>query len=144
MMQVKDLLTNKGRDVATISQERSVTDGLRLLRERGIGALIVTGPTPPLAGIFSERDVVRALAVDGPDALDKTIADLMSTTVTTCTETTSLDSLMALMTEKRIRHVPVIDNGVLTGMISIGDVVKSRVDELEHEKRDLIDYVTAR
>lgn len=143
-MQVKDLLARKGRDVATISQERKVSDGLRLLRERGIGALIVTGATAPLSGIFSERDVVRALAVHGADALTMTIADLMSTEVTTCTEATTVDSLMAMMTEKRIRHVPVIEQGVLTGMVSIGDVVKCRVDELEHDKRDLIEYVTAR
>jgi CBS domain-containing protein len=143
-MQVKEILSTKGREVATISQDRTVSDGLRLLRERGIGALIVTGTTGPLVGIFSERDVVRALAADGPDALAKSIADLMSTEVTTCSETTTVDSLMALMTDQRIRHVPVVDNGVLTGMVSIGDVVKCRVDELEHDKRDLIEYVSAR
>jgi CBS domain-containing protein len=143
-MQVKEILSTKGREVATISQDRTVSDGLRLLRERGIGALIVTGTTGPLVGIFSERDVVRALAADGPDALAKSVADLMSTEVTTCSETTTVDSLMALMTDRRIRHVPVVDNGVLTGMVSIGDVVKCRVDELEHDKRDLIEYVSAR
>src|SRR5664280_2524142 len=138
-MQVKEILSTKGREVATISQDRTVSDGLRLLRERGIGALIVTGTAGPLVGILSERDVVRALAADGPDALSKSIADLMSTEVTTCSETTTVDSLMAVMTEKRIRHVPVVDNGVLTGMVSIGDVVKCRVDELEHDNRDLIE-----
>ena len=143
-MQVKEILSTKGREVATISQDRTVSDGLRLLRERGIGALIVTGTVGPLVGIFSERDVVRALAADGPDALAKSVADLMSTEVTTCSETTTVDSLMALMTDRRIRHVPVVDNGVLTGMVSIGDVVKCRVDELEHDKRDLIEYVSAR
>ena len=141
---VKDLLERKGREVATISQGRTVTDGLRLLRERGVGALIVTGPTPPLAGIFSERDIVRALAQNGADTLTMSIADLMSTEVTTCGESTTVDSLMAMMTDKRIRHLPVVEGGVLTGMISIGDVVKFRVDELENEKRDLIEYVSAR
>lgn len=143
-MQVKEILSRKGHEVATISQGRTVSDGLRLLRERGIGALIVTGATGPLVGIFSERDVVRALAVDGPDALSQSIAEIMSTDVTTCSESTTIDSLMGLMTEKRIRHVPVIENGVLTGMVSIGDVVKCRVDELEHEKQELIEYVSAR
>lgn len=143
-MQVRDILTHKGREVATISKERTVSDGLRLLRERGVGALVVTGPTPPLVGIFSERDVVRALALDGAGALDAPIAELMSTSVTTCTEATTVDSLMAMMTDQRIRHVPVVDDGVLSGMISIGDVVKCRVDELEHEKRELLDYVSAR
>ncbi len=143
-MQVRDILTHKGREVVTVSKERTVSDGLRLLRERGVGALVVTGPTPPLVGIFSERDVVRALALDGAGALDAPIADLMSTSVTTCTEATTVDSLMAMMTDQRIRHVPVVDDGVLVGMISIGDVVKCRVDELEHEKRELLDYVSAR
>jgi CBS domain-containing protein len=144
MKQVKEILAKKGRDVATISQGSSVVDGLRLLRERGIGALVVTGPSARLVGILSERDVVRALAESGPDALAMNVADLMSTAVTTCREETSIDSLMALMTEKRIRHVPVLDQGELSGMISIGDVVKWRVDELEHEKQELIEYVTAR
>jgi CBS domain-containing protein len=143
-MQVREILARKGREVATISQERTVGDGLRMLRERGVGALVVTGPTPPLAGIFSERDVVRALALDGACALDAPIAALMSTVVTTCHDTATVDSLMALMTDQRVRHLPVVDDGVLTGIISIGDVVKSRVDELEHEKRDLLDYVSAR
>jgi len=143
-MQVKDLLARKGRDVATISQERSVGDALRLLAERGIGALVVTGTTPPLVGIFSERDAVRALARHGSEALSMTCGDLMSTDVTTCDEGTTVDTLMAQMTEQRIRHLPVVDHGVLSGMISIGDVVKYRVDELEHDKRELIDYVSAR
>ncbi|HEY5120504.1 MAG TPA: CBS domain-containing protein [Acidimicrobiales bacterium] len=144
MKQVKEILAQKGRDVATIPQGSSVVDGLRQLRERGIGALVVTGPSAPLVGIFSERDVVRALAENGPDALAMSVAELMSTAVTTCGEETSIDSLMALMTDKRIRHVPVVDQGELSGMISIGDVVKWRVDELENEKRELIEYVTAR
>ena len=143
-MQVKDLLARKGRDVATISQERTVSDALTQLRQRGIGALIVTGATAPLVGIFSERDAVRALAAHGASALTMTVADLMSSQVTTCKEATTIDSLMALMTDKRIRHVPVVEEGVLIGMVSIGDVVKYRVDELENEKRDLIEYVSAR
>lgn len=143
-MQVKEILAKKGRDVATVSQGRTVGDGVRLLRERGIGALVVTGTSGPLVGIFSERDVVRVLGAHGAAALDMTIADVMSATVTTCAEATTIDSLMSLMTERRIRHVPVIENDVLVGMISIGDVVKWRVDELENEKRDLIEYVTAR
>ncbi len=143
-MQVKELLASKGREVATISQERTVDDALHLLRERGIGALVVTGPTPPLVGIFSERDAVRALATDGVEALTMYVSDVMSTSVTTCGESTTIDSLMAMMTNKRIRHVPVVENGDLRGIISIGDVVKSRVDELENEKRELIEYVSAR
>jgi CBS domain-containing protein len=144
MMQVKEILTKKGRDVATISQGRTVADGVQLLRERAIGALVVTGTSGPLVGIFSERDVVRVLGAHGTAGLEMTVADVMSTNVTTCAEATTVDSLMALMTERRIRHVPVIEEGTLVGMISIGDVVKWRVDELENEKRDLIEYVSAR
>ena len=143
-MKVADLLANKNQDVATISQERSVSDALALLKERGIGALVVTGSTPPLVGIFSERDAVRALATSGAAALEMTVAELMSKDVQTCDETTTVTELMGLMTERRIRHLPVVHEGQLVGMISIGDVVKARFDELEHEKKDLLDYVSAR
>jgi CBS domain-containing protein len=143
-VQVASLLEKKQQDVATISQERSVNDALLLLKERGIGALVVTGPQPPLVGIFSERDAVRALATSGADALNMTVAALMSTDVKTCDLTTTVTELMGLMTERRIRHLPVVHEQQLVGMISIGDVVKARFDELEHEKRDLLDYVSAR
>ena len=143
-MKVANILVAKGRDVATISQERSVTDALAMLKERRIGALVVTGRDAPLAGILSERDIVRALAERGPDALDATVAELMSTDLTTCSEETSVTELMGLMTARRIRHVPVVVEGHVAGMISIGDVVKARLDELETEKRDLIEYVSAR
>ena len=142
-MRVSDLLATKGRDVATISQERSVRDALQVLKERGIGALIVTGATPPLVGIFSERDVVRALASSGEAALQMKVAELMSTDVTTCDEDTTAIQLMGMMTERHIRHVPVVHDATLVGMISIGDVVKARFDELEHEKKDLLDYVSS-
>ena len=143
-MRVSNLLATKGHEVATISQERSVSDAVQMLKERRIGALIVTGADAPLAGIFSERDVVRALAESGAAVLDLKVADLMSSEVTTCDESTSLTDLMGLMTAKRIRHVPVVHEGQLVGMVSIGDVVKARFDELEHEKQDLLDYVSAR
>jgi CBS domain-containing protein len=143
-VQVSSLLEIKHQDVATISQERTVNDALLLLKERGIGALVVTGPTPPLVGIFSERDAVRALATSGADALNMTVGQLMSTDVKTCDVTTTVTELMGLMTERRIRHLPVVHDNQLVGMISIGDVVKARFDELEHEKKDLLDYVSAR
>jgi CBS domain-containing protein len=143
-MRVSNLLATKGHEVATISQERSVSDAVQMLKERRIGALIVTGADAPLAGILSERDVVRALAELGAAALDLKVADLMSSEVTTCDESTSVTDLMGLMTAKRIRHVPVVHEGQLVGMVSIGDVVKARFDELEHEKQDLLDYVSAR
>lgn len=143
-MRVSHLLSVKGHDVATISQERTVADALAVLKERGIGALVVTGATAPLVGIFSERDAVRALASRGAAALEEKVSELMSTNVTVCRETTELNELMILMTERRIRHVPVVEEDRLAGLISIGDVVKARLEELEHDKRDLLDYVSGR
>jgi CBS domain-containing protein len=143
-MRVSDLLASKGHDVATISQERSITDALAILKERGVGALVVTGPLPPLVGILSERDIVRALATQGADALDAKVADLMTSEVRICDEDTTMASLMGLMTEHHIRHVPVVQNLTLSGLVSIGDVVKARLDELELDKKELLDYVSAR
>jgi CBS domain-containing protein len=143
-MKVSHLLETKGSEVSTISQERSVKDAVALLKERGIGALVVTGVSPPLVGMFSERDVVRALATSGEKALDQKVADLMSRDVVTCTLATDLNELMTTMTERRFRHVPVVEDDRLLGLISIGDVVKARLEELEHDKRDLLDYVSGR
>jgi len=142
-MRVSDLLATKGREVATISQERTVNDAIQVLKERRIGALVVTGKTAPLVGIVSERDVVRAIASRGAAALDESVAEIMSSEVTRCDEDTSVEILMGLMTERRIRHVPVVHDGSLVGMVSIGDVVKARFDQLEHEKKDLLDYVSS-
>ncbi len=143
-MKVSHLLQTKGSEVSTISQERTVNDAVALLKERGIGALVVTGATPPLVGMFSERDVVRALATNSAKALDQKVAELMSRDVVTCTLATDLNELMTTMTERRFRHVPVVEDDRLLGLISIGDVVKARLEELEHDKRDLLDYVSGR
>jgi CBS domain-containing protein len=143
-MKVSQLLETKGHDVSTISQERSISDAIALLKERSIGALVVTGATTPLVGIFSERDVVRAFAVSGEKALTQTVADLMSRDVVTCTTSTDVNELMTTMTERRFRHVPVVENERLIGLVSIGDVVKARLDELELDKRYLLDYVSGR
>jgi CBS domain-containing protein len=143
-MKVSQLLETKGHDVSTISQERSISDAIALLKERSIGALVVTGATTPLVGIFSERDVVRAFAVSGEKALTHTVADLMSRDVVTCTTSTDVNELMTTMTERRFRHVPVVEDERLIGLVSIGDVVKARLDELELDKRYLLDYVSGR
>ncbi len=143
-MNVSFLLQTKGGDVATISENRSVSDALHILRERRIGALVVTGLTGPLVGIFSERDAVRAIAEHGPDSLKMKIHDLMSSPVTRCTPETTVNELMGMMTAERIRHVPVVEHGALIGVVSIGDVVKARFEELEHDKKELLDYVNAR
>jgi len=142
-MRVEKLLSLKGREVTTISASRTVGDAVKLLKERGIGAVIVTDGTGPIAGILSERDVVRALEAHNGETLAKPVSDIMSSPVTTCDENMSVDHLMVVMTENRFRHVPVVHEGKLTGMVSIGDVVKVRLSELENEKKDLLDYVSA-
>jgi CBS domain-containing protein len=143
-MHVTALLEAKGHDVATIEESVSVADAIQVMNVRGIGALVVTGSSPPLVGIFSERDVVRRLATDGASVLSEPVRSLMSQSVTTCEPSTPITTLMGLMTEHRIRHVPVLDAGKLVGLVSIGDVVKARFDELERERRDLLEYVSAR
>jgi len=143
-MKVSNLLANKGHDVATISRERSVADALELLKERDIGALVVTALNQPLAGIISERDIVRALARQGAVALTLSVSDIMTSDVRVCDEATLVTTLMGLMTTQHIRHVPVIRGDQVIGLVSIGDVVKARFDELEHEKQELIEYVSAR
>ena len=143
-MNVAQLLDFKGHDVATISQERAVSDAVIMMRERGVGALVVTGRGAPLAGIISERDVVRALATRGTEILHDDVGSLMSRDVVTCTLDTHCSTLMGLMTRERIRHLPVLDAQRLVGIISIGDVVRARFEELERDRQELLEYVQAR
>jgi CBS domain-containing protein len=143
-MNVDTILAHKGRDVATIDQRASLADAVAQLRDRGIGALVVSGDGRHIDGIISERDVVRALAAHGASALGRTVASVMSTEVVTCRGEDSVEELMASMTESRIRHLPVLDgNGALAGIISIGDVVKARLNQLEVENQALAEYVRA-
>jgi CBS domain-containing protein len=138
---IEQILASKGADVASISPAASVVDAVATLRERNIGALVVCTDDGELAGILSERDVVRALA-DGAGVLDRTVGDLMTTDVATCERRAAIEELMGLMTDRRIRHVPVIDDGALVGIVSIGDVVKARMGELEAEASTLHEYIT--
>jgi CBS domain-containing protein len=143
-MNVDTILAHKGRDVATIDQHASLTDAVAQLRDRGIGALVVSGDGRRIDGIVSERDVVRALAAHGASALGRSVASVMSTDVVTCRCTDSVEALMASMTESRIRHLPVLDaDDGLAGIISIGDVVKARLHQLEVENEALAEYVRA-
>ena len=143
-MNVAQLLDFKGHDVATINQRRSVADAVGMMRERGIGALVVTGPGAPLVGIISERDVVRALGARGAEVLQDEVGTLMSRDVISCSLDTTCTTLMGLMTAERVRHLPVLDGGQLVGVISIGDVVRARFEELERDRQDLLEYVQAR
>jgi CBS domain-containing protein len=140
-VQVRDLLRHKGRGVATVSPEVTVADLLSRLAENNVGAMVVTSESGSVRGIVSERDVVRALHRKGSGLLTETVASIMTTSVTTTTADDSVESLARIMTESRIRHLPVIEDGRLAGIVSIGDVVKNRIDQLESERESLIGYI---
>lgn len=132
-MGVDGILRAKGTRVATIKPDATVVDLLRGLRDEGIGAMVVSDDGYHLDGIVSERDVVRALARVGARVLQQPVSEIMSTEVMTCSPTDLVKSVMELMTRHRIRHLPVMSNGRLAGIISIGDVVKNRLDEMATE-----------
>lgn len=140
-MQVRDLLRHKGRGVATVSPEVTVADLLSRLAENNVGAMVVTSESGSVRGIVSERDVVRALQRKGSGLLTETVSSIMTSAVTTTTPDDSVESLARIMTESRIRHLPVIEDGRLAGIVSIGDVVKNRIDQLESERESLIGYI---
>ncbi len=140
-MLVDHILERKGRDVATIAPDASVAEALQRLREHNVGALVVSPDGSTVAGILSERDVVRHLAATGAGLLEHPVAEIMERDVHSCTGSDTCDQLMHKMTEHRIRHLPVVEAGQLRGIISIGDVVKTRVDELEREQSQLVDYI---
>jgi CBS domain-containing protein len=139
---IGEILDRKGRDVTTIAPDRTLHDVLSLLEQRGIGALVVSRDGDDVAGVISERDVVRVLARSGAAALDQTVESVMTRDVATCDRSATADEIMARMTQSRFRHVPVLVDGRLAGIISIGDVVKSRMDELEVRAENLETYVT--
>ena len=144
-MNVQSIIGGKGSDVATIPQTATLRDAVRALGERRIGALVVSGDGRAIEGIVSERDIVRAAASLGESSLDRSVGSVMSTDVITCAAGDGVDRLMSLMTERRIRHLPVVDErGHLTGIVSIGDVVKARLAELEHENHALAEYISGR
>ncbi|MBW3560876.1 MAG: CBS domain-containing protein [Actinobacteria bacterium] len=136
------ILDRKGGEVVTIDPGASIANATQRLREHNIGALVVSSDGRQVEGILSERDVVRRMAQEGADCLHLTVGEVMTTEVTTCGRDRTADELMALMTNSRIRHVPVVEDGGLVGIISIGDVVKSRMDELETKAQALEEYVT--
>ncbi len=141
-MMVGFILEKKGRDVATISGSATVSAAADQLTTRRIGALVVSEDQRTISGILSERDIVAAVAEHGPTVLMRRVSEIMSSPVLTCQPNATVDSLMALMTNKRVRHVPVVVDGELAGLVSIGDVVKHRVEELQIEARTLHDYIS--
>jgi CBS domain-containing protein len=143
-MNVETLLRTKGSDVFTTTPDSPVRDAVAVLAAQRIGALVVTAPDGSVIGVLSERDVVRRLADTGAPVLQAPVSQLMSPDVVTCVPGDDLASMMELMTARRIRHVPVLGDGRLVGIVSIGDVVKARVDELEDDRRALHNYIEAR
>ncbi len=138
-MSVSALLARKGSHVTTIRSTDSIGKAIHLLHDERIGALVVTDRWGRLAGMFSERDVIHALAEKGPKALDDEVHEFMSPDVTTCAPDDRIDTVMAIMTAHRIRHLPVMEDGRLVGLVSIGDLVKHRLDEKEIETHVLLD-----
>ena len=140
-MTVKAIMSRKGSDVLTIEPTATLSAAVQLLAERRIGAVVITGPDRQVIGILSERDIVRAIAGRGPAALDEAVGQVMTRKVLTCSETDTVSSLMERMTAGKFRHIPVVDQGRLSGIVSIGDVVKHRLEEMEHESSALREYI---
>ena len=140
-MTVKRILDEKGRDVVTIDETASVTAAVQLLTQHRIGALVCLTSAGGLLGIVSERDIVRIIARDGTAALDTPLSAVMTRTVTTVSETTTIEEAMERMTRGRFRHLPVIEDGQLVGLISIGDAVKSKIEAAEREAEEMRSYI---
>lgn len=141
-MKISAILAHKGEFVATISPDATVSELLRLLADHKIGAVLVT-VDDAIVGVVSERDVARALVNSGAVILDGPVSRIMSRLVASCELDTPVEEVMVLMTEQRVRHVPVLADGKLVGIVSIGDVVKARIEKLEDERRSLLSYITS-
>ncbi len=140
-MTVKAILSRKGTDVVTVEPKTTLNDAVKLLGQRRIGAVVVTGAERRVIGILSERDIVRAMGERGHQILDETVDSVMTRRVVTCAEADTVAEIMERMTAGKFRHVPVIENGQLAGIISIGDVVKFRLEEIEKESEALKEYI---
>lgn len=140
-MTVRRILATKGRDVLTIGPDSSLAEAAGVLADRHVGALVVTDPAGGVIGIISERDIVRSVAARGAAALEEKVSGSMTTKVTTAHEHATVLSVMGQMTAGRFRHVPVVEGGRLVGLVSIGDVVKHRLAEMEDEQKALREYI---
>jgi CBS domain-containing protein len=143
-MRISTLLARKGDSVATIPGETTVYRAVAELRQHRIGALVVSADGLHIDGIVSERDIVRGLSDHHGSLLDQPVRSIMTESVFTCSPDDDTETLMGVMTDRRFRHVPVVRDGELCGIVSIGDVVKSRIDELEKDRKDLVEYINAR
>lgn len=140
-MTVKSILDAKGRDVVTLEPQATLAQAAGLLAERRIGAVVICGSDLHIVGILSERDIVRVIARSGADALQLNVADAMTGKVMTCGESETVNHIMEIMTRERFRHLPVEHNGQLVGIISIGDVVKRRIEEALREADQIREYI---
>lgn len=141
-MRIADILRSKGSMVATVTESTTVTGLLAELAVHNIGAMVVIGDNTGVIGIVSERDVVRYLHEHGSELLRRPVGEIMSAVTVTCRPDDPVDDLAALMTDNRVRHVPVLNDGRLVGIVSIGDVVKNRMEELQSERQQLRAYIS--
>ena len=141
-MNVETILAGKGRDVLTIVPDASIGDAVQLLETHGVGAVVVSADGTSVDGILSERDIIRGLAKDGESLLGRSVASLMTRDVETCAGGDTGREVLALMTQRRFRHLPVVKDGALAGIVSIGDVVKSRLDEIASEAEAMREYIS--
>jgi CBS domain-containing protein len=141
-MNVAAILRQKGRAVTTAAPTTTLLDVANKLAAKRIGAIVIVGQGGRVAGIISERDVIRALSAQGPDCLTRPVSESMTRDVISCQEQDTLDELMAMMTTRRFRHVPVMTDGALVGIVSIGDVVKHHVAEVTMEATAMREYIT--
>src|SRR5829696_3430986 len=139
-MIVEHILAAKGHDVVTVEPERTLLETARLLDEKRIGAVVVSDADHPVLGIISERDIARAVAQRGAAVLDEPVSQHMTTKLFTCTRSCTVSDLMELMTDRKVRHVPLVEHGRLSGIISIGDVVKHRLRGMQAEQRAMDEY----
>jgi len=142
-MHVKQILARKGPAVVTVAPAATVARVVASLAEHRIGALVVTSDGRRIEGIVSERDIVKALSAHGADVLGMAVREIMTADVHTCVPDDEVRALARIMTDKRFRHMPVVVDGALAGIVTIGDIVKGRVDELETEHEQLMDYISS-
>ena len=141
-MTVARILAEKGRDVFTCGPDRTLREVIESLAAKGVGAVVIADASMSVLGILSERDVVKVIARSGAAALDDSVSQHMTSKVTTVSRDATVDQLMATMTEGRFRHLPVVEDGKLIGIVSIGDVVKRHVDAIDRERQALREYIT--
>ena len=140
-MIIASILQSEGADVSTVRPDDKISDVIQTLKNQGIGALVLTDGGSKILGIISERDIIGTLAERGPEALDLSVGDLATTTVQTCTPGDSIEKVMSILTKWRIRHLPVVENDKIVGIVSIGDVVKYRLEEIASEAEALREYM---